>query len=102
MKLLGFAQVATMLLGTALAQSEEIRAKYQRWTDVCDRFGYEWEPHVVETEDGWTLTVFRITAVKGKALPEDPTKPPILIMHGAGQASHDWLGFNPLGPTLIG
>ena len=69
---------------------------------MCDRFGYEWEPHVAETEDGWFLTVFRITAVKGKALPEDPTKPPILVMHGAGQASHDWLGFNPLGPTLIG
>ena len=97
-----FAQVAILLAGTALAQSAEERDKYSRWTEACDRFGYEWEPHVVETDDGWYLTVFRITAVKGKPLPFDSSKPPILIQHGAGHASFDWLNFNPLGPTIIG
>ena len=55
----------------------------------------------METEDGWYLTVFRITHANGKDLTQS-TKPPILIQHGIGQAAFDWLGFNPLGPTLPG
>ena len=44
-------------------------------------FGYDWEPHEVETEDGWYLTIFRITGVNGRSLPfeEKKDKPPLLI-----------------------
>ena len=43
---------------------------------------YNWEPHKVETEDGWFLTMFRITGASGKPFPkaeENKDKPPILI-----------------------
>ena len=44
--------------------------------------GYDWEPHIVETEDGWFLTIFRITGAYGKKFSlakEIKDKPPILI-----------------------
>ena len=33
---------------------------FKEWSDLMDTLGYAWEPHSVLTEDGWTLTVFRI------------------------------------------
>ena len=54
-----------------------------------DIFGYDWEPHNVETEDGWYLTVFRITGIKGVPVVSD--KPPILLLHGSGGSAMGWL-----------
>jgi len=70
---------AAACLATCLtAQSAEEREKYEMWTAQCDKFGYGWEPHVVETGDGWFLTAFRITEVKGEPI-ENDGRPPILI-----------------------
>ena len=96
-----FACVISALACMALAQTEEEREKYAQWTEVCDRFGYEWEPHEVETEDGWFVTVFRITKAKGQDLTKSE-KPPILLQHGSAQSAFEWLGYSPLGPTLPG
>ena len=44
--------------------------------------GYDWEPHSIETEDGWLLTIFRITGANGEKFPmaeQNKDKPPILI-----------------------
>ena len=76
MRLLTFAAAALPFF--ASAQTQEEREKYAKWTEVCDRFGYEWEPHVVETEDGWFITIFRITNAKGQDLTKSE-KPPIMI-----------------------
>ena len=81
---LNLAFVAALLLGYVTAQTEEQRSKYQSWTDVCDKNGYEWEPYTVETADGWFLTLFHITKVKGEALQAGSDKPPIYFQHGAG------------------
>ena len=42
----------------------------QSWKETYAEFdavakGLDWEPHKVETEDGWFLTIFRLTGVKG-------------------------------------
>ena len=37
------------------------KEKYADWAELMERFGYSWEPHTVVTDDGWSLTVFRIT-----------------------------------------
>ena len=68
---------------------------------MCDRFGYGWEAHEVETEDGWFVTVFRITQANGQDLTKSD-KPPILLQHGSAQSAFEWLGYSPLGPTLAG
>ena len=49
--------------------------------EAMKAFGYDWEPHEVETEDGWYLTIFRITGINGRSLPfeEMKDKPPLLI-----------------------
>ena len=66
------------LMSYAVAQSQEDRDKYPKWAEACDRFGYEWEPHVAEPDDGWFVTVFRITKANGIDLKSSP-KPPVLI-----------------------
>ena len=67
--------------------------------------GYDWEPHVVETEDGWYLTIFRITGANGKKFPlaeENKGKPPILIQHGAAHSATGWMQSAFVGPSLPG
>ena len=55
--------------------------------EVAASLGYSWEPYVVETEDGWLLTLLRITAVDGIELSkseENKDKPPVFMQNGAG------------------
>ena len=54
---------------------------YSWFQQVADRRGYTWEPHQVQTEDGWWLTLLRITAVNGETY--DSEKPPVFMIHGA-------------------
>ena len=55
-----------------------------------DRFGFNWEPHQTKTEDGQTLTTFRVTGnnITGEFV---PSKPPVLLMIGAGGDAYHWL-----------
>ena len=58
-----------------------------------DSFGYEWEAYESETEDGWYITMFRITGVVG----DDSIKPveermPLLIQHGLNMDAESWYG----------
>ena len=51
-----------------------------------EKEGYSWEPYEVETEDGWTLTLFRITGhadSSGEATHrEHMHAAPVLVTHG--------------------
>lgn len=58
--------------------------------------GYPAEAHVVQTEDGYLLTLHRI--------PADKDMPPVLLQHGFLSSSADWVipGKNKsLGTTLF-
>ena len=83
--LIGAALAATV----AIAQTAEETAKYPGWAAVMTKEGYTWKPYTVETTDGWTLTLFRLTGHVGK---ESTAKHPIynakkhdtpvLVQHG--------------------
>ena len=38
---------------------------FEAFKVICDRWGYTFEPFQVTTEDGWILTVFRLTGYTG-------------------------------------
>ena len=61
--------------------SQSWKETYPEFDAVASRSGLDWEPHTVETEDGWSLTIFRIIGVKGEKRPTDEfkDKPPIFI-----------------------
>ena len=48
------------------AQSEADKKKYSKFHLALAEYGYEWEPHKVKTEDGWHLTMFRLTSHNGE------------------------------------
>ena len=55
---------------------------------------YTWEPYTVETEDGWTLSMFRVTGKNddtGKKITEvDEGKFPVIVWHGGTQDALKW------------
>ena len=62
--------VATILLFCGcLAMKDIDRAYFADWSQVMDDKGLTWEPHQVKTEDGWFLTIFRITGEVGSDSP---------------------------------
>ena len=79
-------------LAQATAADQE---KYPEFAKIANMYGYDWEPHTVETEDGWFLTLLRITGVDGekfaKRNPEMVDKPPILMQHGATDSGFNWV-----------
>ena len=66
-----------------IAQTQEQKERYSKLDNAMKGAGgYDWEPHTVETDDGWFITMFRITGANGKKFPkaeENKDKPPILI-----------------------
>ena len=70
------------LLSTSLISAQDNDLSYKEMDETAESYGYSWKPYVVETEDGWLLTVFRITAVDGVELSqseENIDKPPVFM-----------------------
>ena len=65
------------------------KGQYPRMESEMKYYKYKWEDHKVTTEDGYELTVFRITGHKKKKF--TPDKPPVLIMDGQGGDAASWL-----------
>ena len=61
------------------------------WDALAVSLGFDYELYQVETEDLWTLTLFRIT---GNTL--DASKPPLLFMHGESMDAHTWMAAQSL------
>lgn len=60
---------AALLCCGCLAATEADRANFPDWSQVMDDKGLTWEPHQVKTEDGWFLTIFRMTGEVGSDSP---------------------------------
>lgn len=56
---------------------------------MLTKYGYPGEHHSVVTADGYILGLYRIPY--GKKCPEQPNKPPVLVMHGLLSNSIDWI-----------
>lgn len=63
------------------------------FTELTNEYGYDSQEHVVVTEDGYILTMFRI--VKGKKCNGISKGPPVILMHGLLQSSDSWLDAGP-------
>ena len=60
-----------------------------------DTARYSWEPYTVETDDGWTLSMFRITAKidkdNKKTTTPDEGKFPVIVWHGGTMDALSWV-----------
>ena len=68
--------------------------RYTEFRAVMQVHGYAWEAFKVPTEDGYTLTTFRVTGKvqeDGSVVTRDPTEPPVLVQHGLGSDAATWL-----------
>ena len=73
---------------------------YSEWEAIADNYGYGWEPHKVDSEDGWRLTMLRITSVKDVPIQSD--KPPVFMIHGAFDSGFNWTRGAMIAPGLPG
>lgn len=78
---------------------------YSEFAALCTQFGYTFEPHVVETQDFWQITVFEITGYIDKdsdlaqnRLNLTEGKDPILAIPGSFGDAQTWFE----GPELFG
>ncbi|CAK1590789.1 unnamed protein product [Parnassius mnemosyne] len=69
------------------------RDSLSNFTEFARNYGYTAEEHTVITEDGYILSVFRIS--KGKNCRGRIRQPPVLLMHGLLQSSDSWLDAGP-------
>ena len=71
--------------------------KYKDFADDMKYWGYTWEPIEVKTDDGWTLTTFRVTGKNGEeeAPERDESLNPVLMMHGQGCDATTWVWPDP-------
>ena len=61
--------IGNMLADAAVAEaaySELNASSYPRFADVMTKFGYDWEPMTVTTEDDYILTTFHILGKTGE------------------------------------
>ena len=83
--------LAMALLYTGVqAQSVEERAEYAEMTPLFDKIGVTWESAKVKTEDGYTMSVFRITGSQVTG-PYEVTKNAVILQHGMGGSAAVWL-----------
>ncbi|XP_029707755.2 lipase 1 [Aedes albopictus] len=59
--------------------------------DLISKYGYEVESHLVTTEDGYELTMFRILPRQ----PSETKKLPVLMVHGLMSSSVDFIIIGP-------
>ena len=66
----------TFLAHQSLAQED--KANYEHFASVIEYTGLNWEPYLVETSDGWQISVFRIYGDS-----TDSEKLPVVFQGGA-------------------
>ncbi|XP_026728530.1 lipase 1-like [Trichoplusia ni] len=65
---------------------------FLNFTELTSKYGYPSEEHTVVTEDGYILTMFRITKTRNCIKSRSP---PILLMHGLLLSAHAWIDSGP-------
>ena len=81
---------------TLAASQEEIDA-YPEFAEKLEAEGFNWETHVIKTEDGWYLMAVRIMPQKGA---KDPDKLPLLLVHGSFDSAVGYISRNDKGWAL--
>lgn len=77
------------LLLTAASATAAKSDDYSRFADLMSKYGFDWEPIKVTTDDGFILTTFHLLGNSKGAF--KPTMPPVVLMHGAGGDGATWI-----------
>ena len=89
------------------AQTAEQKKMYSSWSGTIGIWGYDWEPHKVVTDDGYTLTLMHVTKKSGPFHKKpDTSMAPILVVSPMGSNPHSWLAAGlsnspPTNPMLL-
>ena len=68
--------------------------------ELCDENGFDYEEHTVTTEDGYILSLYRIKGCLSCV--ESDSKPPLLMVHGIGDAAYAWVMHYPdVAPAFV-
>ena len=67
---------------------------YERWGEVMNKEGYTWEAYKTTTDDGWHLTLFRITGRQNEDSTMKKHETPVLVQHGFGMSAVSWAEWN--------
>ena len=70
-------------------QPVEEEEKYTEFEELIGAHGYTWEPYKLKTEDGYHLTMFRITGKEGVEADSSQRKP-VILGHGKYMDSTSW------------
>ena len=67
------------------------------WDEICNKYGFVHSTHTVTTDDGYILTLMRISGMTSESVDEQQGvgKPPILFQHGLTDSSDAWLCHTP-------
>ncbi|XP_049938989.1 lipase 3-like [Schistocerca serialis cubense] len=63
--------------------------------ELLEKYGYPCQEHIVETEDGYILRMFRIPYGKASPLVPGERKPAVLVQHGLMNSADDWVIMGP-------
>lgn len=92
----------TATLSGCLAATDKDQAYYAEIAEVFDWLNVTWEPYQVKTEDGWYLSMFRLTGEKGSQpnymQEENKDKLPVIMHHPSFQ---DVLAYNSGGQSNL-
>lgn len=80
------------------APTQEERESVKRWDDTMKYFGRDYEMYKANTDDGWTLTLFRILPASHEGIELNAgERKSVLFQHGAtmdGTAWMEWLVYD--------
>ena len=82
---------AVALTSSVHGQTDDQKAANPGLTEIMGIYNYQWEPIPVTTDDGYTLTLIRVTGNKNKVI--TPTKGPVLMVPSTGTDVETWLGY---------
>ena len=110
MQLLTKAVTLVMSLPLVYCQTAEEIEAYPYMHLIMTKYGYVWESHKAQTEDGWILTLFRVygklqedgeTVSIPHLEPDHADKDPIFAIHGASGNVLSWIAFDPGEPNHL-
>lgn len=85
MRTLVVAVLVTCLIVALAKEHPEAKLAFMNY---CQYFNYPVQQHIVETEDGYLLTYFRIQKKNSTIV---PGLPPIFLQHGLLDSSDTWI-----------
>ncbi|XP_053674147.1 lipase 1-like [Anopheles nili] len=90
-------RIGMLLLGVVLTGCDilfDLEDAALSTPEITRKYGYTSEVHHVTTTDGYVLELHRIRG-SPRSGPANPTKPPVLLLHGLMGSSADWILAGP-------